>query len=128
MNFSKTKVSSFALFIFFPKILNFFFGLKTMNKQKCSDILLHGNTNNFLLFNSIMISPVSYFVANIFLSHKYFQFFSKLSKYFPDTVPDKSFHTIEFPIIHLLPKYDNVTFNFSRNPSDQCQLNLRRCY
>ena len=119
-----TKVYSFALFNIFPKILKFF-DSKTMNKQKCSAILLHRNANNFLLFISILISPRNYFIANILIPHKYFQYFHNSPS---RVITAKSFNPIELPISHILPKDDNINFNFSHNPSHQCQLNLRRCY
>ena len=119
-----TKVYRFALFNIFPKILKFF-DSKTMNKQKCSYILLHRNASNFLLFISILISPRNYFIANISISDKYFQCFHNSPSW---VVTNQSFYTIEFPICHILPKYDNIHFNFSRNLCHQYQQNLRRCY
>ena len=111
-------------FNIFPKIIKFF-DSKTINKRKCSDILLHGKTSNILWFISILISPRNYFIANIFISYKYLRgFLSSPSR----VVTAKSFHYIELPISHNVPKYYNINFKFSHNQSKEWQLNLRRCY
>ena len=111
-------------FNIFPKIIKFF-DPKTINKQKCSYLLLHGKTSNFLLFILILISPRNYFIANISTPHKCFQCFHNS----PSRVAtDQSFHTIELSISYIPSKNGNINFNFSRNPSHQYQLNLCRCY
>ena len=95
-------------FNIFPKILKFF-DSKTMHKQKCSHLLLHVKTSDFLIFISILLSSRNYFIANISTPHKCFQCFHNSPSRF---VTDKSFHTIELSISNILSKNWQHYFQF----------------